>query len=235
MSDIAGPNSVFTFSVAAVADGKGVANHFDIIANPVNPSVPIVYTVLDLLMDLRTKWRGSMIPLLSTSYLVSRYTLRYWGQSTLRVPPPPVGSGKTINLPGYLAAEYLAGIDPDDAGDKVGDVSPNFASLGAIRRTGEAGKKGRGGFHLSPVIEDDTNYNKPEAAALTAYQDALNTWVGLVTTGGGSNLQWQTAMIHRTAYLNTPGPIGPFAFTKTLTAINARPLLSSSLGRKRTK
>lgn len=235
MSDIVSLSSQFTFSVQATADGKGVANAFDILGTPQNPANPIVYTTLDLLNDLRTKWRATFLPLLGTAYLVTRYTLRYWDANVLRVPAPPVGSSLTPYLPGYISADYLAGVDPDDAGSATGNEDANFVSLGAIKRTGEAGKKGRGGFHISPVPESQTIGNKPTSGALTAYQDALNTWVGLIVVGGGSNFQWQTAMIHRTAFLQQAVPAGPVNYTKALSAINARSLLSSSLGRKRTK
>ena len=227
------PNDVFEFVVSARADGKGIDNVMHFVATPTVPG-DIVGTTDEVLVALRLLWRDNMLAYVTDAYVVSKYILRTLNDKRLRVPAPPVGSTLTPYLLTYAEINDVAGAGADDTGDADPPVGPNFVSLGGIKKTGQAGKSGRGGFHIGPVPDASVDANVPNATVLTAFTASLIVLKTPVEPLGTTNLTLTMGIFSRKAFLTAAPIMGAVEdFFKPLISFGARSLTSSSLRRKR--
>lgn len=215
--------------VFGLAEGQAILNifHHRLFTEPAgNPDV----TVEEIATAMRDKWRLGVVPSLSDSYQalqyqVTMYDAREGGQVN---PPTPfrIRLGQRAVAAGGLAA---------DTGAQPNDYAPTFVAAGFIKRTKQAGRKGRGAIRVGPISEANTSGNVINPVLNTAIVTGLTAL--LVTPffiAASPTTKVKGVVFNRTEFLSSANVNDiPDTFHQEISAVQERPFASSQTSRKR--
>jgi len=160
----------------------------------------------DFLADFRTLWRAQILPLVSDQYVIEEYrVLQLEGviwKSTAKPPIIPPVWPNVRPLLRFDDREALLGDPVDDIGDLTTAEFPSYVAVGAEKLCGPVTdmvfaplayeKAVTGSIRFGGAVEaqtDDNSGNELNAAAITAWQGALDELVSLAfASGGGTSM-----------------------------------------------
>lgn len=170
-------DDILEVTFQGVADGQQIINrvHYQVGALASGSYLDSL-SVAGYMKDL---WVANMLPMLASSYALVQVEVR-------KITAVNPGTPTTANPRPFVLDYSWATVQPGlgaDVGSRTGDPLPTYATVSVRKITSYAGRYWRGGLHLGPVSESDTEAggNTLVAAYRGLVQTAINAILAMTS------------------------------------------------------